>query len=88
MEKNSTGIREKVYGGRMSAEFLIVGDPVMWRNSFTENTPFDGPVVVDRIEHNGKSVERLEWDKCNREALVILNNGHWAYGFQIKAVEG
>ena len=72
----------------MSAEYLTVGDSVMWRNSFNENNPFTGPVVVDRIEKDGQSVERVLWSECDRSVIVDLNNRHWAYGFQIKAVEG
>lgn len=68
---------------------LKVGDVVMWRGGFGDQEPV--PAVVTTIEINtggskyGTQVESAAWSAItDRDAVISLDNGHWAYGGQIK----
>jgi len=68
-------------------EKLKVGDEVIWRGSWGKDLPKE--VKVNCIEINDINVSSIGWDKVDsRDVVVDLDNGHWAYGFQIaKKVE-
>ena len=68
-------------------ENLKVGDVVIWRGSWGNDLPKE--VKATCIEVNEINVSSVEWDNINnRDVVVDLDNGHWAYGFQIaKKVE-
>jgi len=68
-------------------EKLKVGDVVIWRGSWGKDLPKE--VKVTCIEINDINVSSIGWDKVeSRDVVVDLDNGHWAYGFQIaKKVE-
>lgn len=66
---------------------LKVGDMVVWRSSWGTGHP--SLAKVKRIEvvepgqkEGGVSVEEIQW--ANKSRIVVdLDNGHWAYGYQI-----
>jgi hypothetical protein len=68
---------------------LKVGDVVMWKGSFGRNDA--SPATITRMELTqlprtkyGIEVNEIPWDmvRANR-VVVVLDNGHWAYGEQI-----
>ena len=62
---------------------LKVGDEVIWRGSWGKDLP--KVVKVTCIEVNDINVSSIEWvNSGNRSVVVDLDNGHWAYGFQIQ----
>lgn len=64
-------------------EKLKVGDVVIWRGSWGNDLPKE--VKVTCIEVNDINVSSIEWvNSGNRSVVVDLDNGHWAYGFQIQ----
>jgi hypothetical protein len=69
-------------------ESLKKGDKVYWSGAW--NTEPYEIVTVNQIEevlHEGEKwgfvVEEMEWSKM-KNCVVLLNNGKWAYGYQIK----
>ncbi len=63
-------------------EKLKVGDEVIWRGSWGKDLP--KVVKVTCIEINDINVSSIDWDKVESRSVVVdLDNGHWAYGFQI-----
>ena len=61
---------------------LKVGDEVIWRGSWGKDLP--KVVKVTCIEVNDINVSSIEWvNSGSRNVVVDLDNGHWAYGFQI-----
>lgn len=63
-------------------EKLKVGDEVIWRGSWGKDLP--KVVKVTCIEINDINVSSIGWDKVeSRDVVVDLDNGYWAYGFQI-----
>ena len=62
---------------------LKVGDEVIWRGSWGKDLP--KVVKVTCIEVKDINVSSIEWvNSGNRSVVVDLDNGHWAYGFQIQ----
>lgn len=69
---------------------LSVGDTVEWRGSFGRGLPalaqVTGIVVGGK---GGTNVPAVPWSAVeDREVVVDLSNGHWAYGFQIAPPSG
>ena len=70
---------------------LRIGDTVLWSGSWGNDT--EQEVVVERIEvdcsnDEGTEVDSVDWEAVvDRTVTVVLDNNHWAYGFQIKPVE-
>lgn len=70
---------------------IKIGDTVNWRGGFGMY-PAE-PAVVKRIEithgaKNGTKVDEMLWeDFVGREAVVDLDNGHWAYASQISPLK-
>ncbi len=65
---------------------LKIGDTVMWRGSWGTENPQNATVEAIEIDcenKTGKSVTKVEWSKVNEDVIVTLDNGHWAYGYQI-----
>jgi len=66
---------------------IRVGDLVWWRHGFGKQ-----PAELARVERielvepnqsdGGESVMEVEWVR-DRSFVVDLDNGHWAYAFQI-----
>lgn len=73
----------------MDSRYLRVGDHVLWRGSWGSNAP--QPAIVAALEQTsephskyGHEVSSLRWDLVRAGfAVVILENGHWAYGSQL-----
>ena len=69
---------------------LKIGDQVNWRGSWGRD--YSKPVKIVNIEREtrgGKYVKRKRvlWRNCqDRRIVVDLDNGHWAYGFQIEPI--
>lgn len=66
---------------------LKIGDKVHWRGNWGMGKP--EVAVVESIEvtkggKEGDSVCEILWSKMyNRNVVVVLDNGHWAYAEQI-----
>lgn len=70
---------------------LKVGDKVMWRGAWGTDAPKQA--IVEEIETNcngtksGISADSVEWNEVtDRNVVVTLDNGHWAYGNQLKEI--
>lgn len=62
---------------------LKVGDTVVWRHAWNTEPPRDA-VVTDIENHWGDGLESVPWSACGGRGIIVsLENGHWAYGFQI-----
>jgi hypothetical protein len=70
---------------------LKVGDKVIWRGAWGNESPKEA--VVDGIEHTrggkyGDSVREISWNEVrDREVVISLENGRWAYGSQISKIK-
>ncbi len=78
----------------MATGKLKVGDKVMWRGGW--NTDPEKEATVESMElcavgcKYGKDVKSVAWEtieKGNRSITVTLDNGHWAYVYQLKPIK-
>jgi hypothetical protein len=72
----------------MSGSILKIGDKVTWRGSWGRAAPQTATVVsMDLCEQPGEKygleVTAAFWAHKDR-LCVGLDNGHWAYGYQIE----
>jgi hypothetical protein len=69
---------------------LRVGDKVRWRGNWgTGGSMVVEVVSIEHVESGekfGENVEEIDWDKVADEIVVTLDNGHWAYGYQLRPV--
>ncbi len=70
---------------------LKVGDTVSWRGSWGNDALQNAKVLEIDVDcdggKDGRSVTEVFWSKVTRHNVVVsLDNGHWAYGDQIKRV--
>ena len=67
---------------------LKIGDEVIWRGSWGNDAPQPAKVEEIEITNGGKygnPVDEVEWSEVHdRNLVVTLDNGHWAYASQIK----
>ena len=67
---------------------LKIGDEVIWRGSWGSDAPQLAKVEEIEITKGGKygnPVDEVEWSEVyERNLVVTLDNGHWAYASQIK----
>jgi len=67
---------------------LRIGDEVMWRGcwgkSIAEKAIIMG-IIID--ETDLKSITLNYIDREPRKVIVTLDNGHWAYGYQIDSIK-
>ena len=67
---------------------LKIGDEVIWRGSWGKDAPQLAKVEEIEITKGGKygnPVDEVEWSEVyERNLVVTLDNGHWAYASQIK----
>lgn len=76
----------------MKASKLKVGDKVMWRGAWgTESAKVavvTGMQKCPKGSKYGKDVNSANWDLVmnGRTIVVDLDNGHWAYGDQLKPI--
>lgn len=70
---------------------LKIGDKVLWRGAWGQNTMEEATVTGIEITYGDKygfPVDEVPWaEVCGRNVIVDLDNGHWSYGFQIKPIE-
>ena len=72
---------------------LRVGDSVLWSGAWGYNEPQVAHVTgIELVEpgqkEGGVPVEAVPWSAVEREVVVDLDNGHWAYGTQLDPVKG
>ena len=61
---------------------LKIGDIVNWRGSYGNDSAKQ--VKITCIEVKGSEVKSVPWGEINnRDVVVDLSNGHWAYGYQL-----
>jgi hypothetical protein len=69
---------------------LKIGDKVTWRGSFGSGSPKTAAVEHIEITNGGKygdPVDEVNWSKVyDRNLVVTLDNGHWAYASQISRI--
>lgn len=72
----------------MKSNMLKIGDTVLWRGGFGTDSPKKAKVEEIEITNGGKygdPVDEVPWSKVQgRNAVVTLDNGHWAYASQIQ----
>jgi hypothetical protein len=70
---------------------LKVGDKVMWRGAWGNDEPKEAYIRGIQITNGSKygdDVNQVSWDKVrDREVVVDLDNGHWAYGGQLSKIK-
>lgn len=71
---------------------LKIGDKVMWRGAWGKEPAEEA--IIDGIElcpdggKYGDAVESVTWSTVKNGGVVVsLDNGHWAYGHQIKQIK-
>lgn len=66
---------------------LKIGDVVNWRGAFGSDAPMEAVVKSIEITNGGKygdAVNEVSWYKVyDRNVVVTLDNGCWAYASQI-----
>ncbi len=69
---------------------LKIGDKVIWRGSWGGDAPQQAIVEGIDLTKGGKygdPVNEIEWSQVyDRNVVVTLDNGHWAYASQISEV--
>lgn len=69
------------------SNYLKEGDTVIWRGGFGNDAPKKAKVEEIEITNGakeGRPVEKVLWSKVQgRNVVVTLDNGHWAYAYQI-----
>ena len=74
-------------------ETLKIGDTVVWRGGWGRSLPKEAVVVeiaVTERPHQkyGADVKEAQWVTVREDRVVVgLDNGHWAYGYQIAPKE-
>jgi len=71
---------------------LNIGDTVSWRGAWGTEPAKKAKVtdmqLVPAGEKYGKDVKSAKWTTVEADKIVVnLDNGHWAYGYQLKQVE-
>ena len=66
---------------------LKIGDEVSWKGAWGSQASKRAVVTEIEVTNGGKygdEVNSVEWTKVrDRNVVVTLDNGHWAYGGQI-----
>ena len=69
---------------------LKIGDEVSWKGAWGSQASKRAVVTEIEVTNGGKygdEVNSVEWTKVrDRNVVVTLDNGHWAYGEQISRV--
>ena len=72
-------------------DMLKIGDSVMWRGSWGTDAPKEVIVVgveLTRGDKYGDERSEISWDEMfDRNVVVTLNNGSWAYANQITKIK-
>jgi hypothetical protein len=70
-------------------DILKVGDTVMWRGGWGRDPVQEAVVTEIEIterprEKYGTDASEVQWVTVKEDRVVVgLDNGHWAYGYQI-----
>jgi hypothetical protein len=79
--KNGVGMHEN--------ELLSVGDTVNWRGGGGKYIPLPAKVENISLVNGGSNIESISWSLLSdRQVVVDLDNGHWAYGEQLEHYNG
>ena len=68
---------------------LKIGQTVIWRGAYGKAEPIEADIkYIQKNESNGskdgRSVVSIPWDEVTeRNVIVVLKNGYWAWGSQI-----
>jgi hypothetical protein len=68
---------------------LHKGDEVLWSGAWGNDSPHPAKITNIVLVENpgsleGSSVEAVQWSACKGSNVIVdLDNGHWAYGYQI-----
>ena len=69
---------------------LKIGDEVSWKGAWGSQASKNAVVTEIEVTNGGKygrAVNSIEWTRVrDRNVVVTLDNGHWAYGEQISKV--
>lgn len=69
---------------------LKIGDEVSWKGAWGSQASKIAVVTEIEVTNGGKygdAVNSVEWSKVyDRNVVVTLDNGHWAYGEQISRI--
>lgn len=78
----------------MNNNRLKIGDSVNWNGSWgaasTEKAKIENIEICAKGCKSGKEVKSILWNTITsgkRQVIVTLDNGHWAYGYQISLVK-
>ena len=64
---------------------LYLGDTVNWKGAFGTETPKEASIVA--IQFQGVEVMELNFTLLeSKETIITLDNGRWAYGYQIEKI--
>lgn len=68
---------------------LNVGDTVNWSGCWGSDVPQSAVIKHIEVEtgggKDGREVQSVSWSQVTRENVIVdLDNGHWAYGNQIR----
>jgi hypothetical protein len=70
---------------------LKLGDTVNWSGAWGTQAPVPQKVIrieKDCVGKEGTQCSEINWDDCNNDSVIVdLDNGKWAYGFQLKPIE-
>lgn len=77
---------------KLNMQTLKIGDSVIWRGTWGADPPKEAVVTGIELtegvrEKYGHAVETVFWTTVRDNRVVVsLDNGHWAYGEQIKPI--
>jgi|TARA_B100001094_G_scaffold203856_1_gene197779 hypothetical protein len=77
----------------MMSDTLRVGDAVSWSGGFGMEAHREATVVGIQVNYSngskdGVAVDEIDWWHIQeRNQIIDLDNGHWAWAFQIKPIE-
>ncbi|MBP6424143.1 MAG: hypothetical protein KA278_00320 [Flavobacterium sp.] len=64
---------------------LYLGDTVNWKGAFGTEMPKEASIVA--IQFQGVEVMELNFTLLeSKETIITLDNGRWAYGYQIEKI--
>lgn len=69
-----------------SVSKLRVGDPVLWRGRFGHGDSKRAVITSIEVDLDGRNgyVDEILWSEVKGCSVIVsLDNGLWAYGFQI-----
>jgi tartrate dehydratase beta subunit/fumarate hydratase class I family protein len=86
IEPNSRCNNQQKQNGEYIMNLLKVGDVVTYQGNFGQDIPKKAKVVAIAINAKNKDieVENINWSNVkNRDVIISLDNGSWAYGYQV-----